>query len=318
MAGSDILMTVVICTHRRPRSLSMTLDSLVRFSSVESDWEVLVVENDAVPSEEMRQLVDNYRSKLPLRHCLEAIPNLSRARNRGAREARGQYLTYVDDDAEVTAKWLAALKGACERQRPDFCGGPSYPIFREKAPSWFREAYATEYVYGSVTRELRYGEWLGGMNFTVRKDVLSGLGGFSEALGMAGKTIAYGEETHLMIEAWNRNAALKVLYLPDAKVLHEVRPSKYKLAWNFKSWWASGRDSARMRMFRHNKTVALKVLTANLAQLVIRSVLVVALIAGTIVGLSGGRWRQYVMEHVKSNVFWVSYELHLLGRSVEI
>ena len=310
--GIEVLLTVVICTHRRPQSLSLTLESLARFSSPADDWEVLVVENDVMPAAAVRQVVDEYKGRLPLRSCLEKVLNLSSARNRGSREALGGFLAYVDDDAEVTAGWLDSLRDACSRIRPDFCGGPSYPLFREKKPLWYKEVYATEYVYGTAPRELKYGEWLGGMNFTVRKDLLLALGGFREGLGMAGNTLAYGEETNLMMEAWKMNGNLKVVYLPEVHVLHEVRSEKFRLTWHYRSWWANGRDSAQMKMVFQKKATVLRVLTTNVAQLSIKGIIVLLLIAGSIGGSNGSRWRQYVIEHMKSNVFWISYELHSL------
>lgn len=304
---NSILLTIIICTHRRPDSLPHTLESLVRQNWVEGDWEIIVVENDLEPSSAVSEIIKNFSSRLPLRYCLEKILNLSRARNRGAQLARGEYLAYIDDDAEVTKEWLEALITGLKKHQPDFCGGPSYPLYRTHKPAWFRDEYAIEYVYGDRPRALNYSEWLGGMNFIVRRDVVFSVGGFRENLGMAGGKIAYGEETCLLMAGWKNKAELNVMYFPAVAVHHEVRPIKMTLLWNIKSWWACGRDCAAMRLYGNKLMHNMKQLIYQSAAMTINLLKVMFIASKGIVSCDKNRYKRYIMDNMKSNIYWLSY-----------
>lgn len=241
-----MLITVAICTYRRHDRVDRALASLCRQTRTFPEWEVLVVENDNEASPSMAAVCQKYMRQLPLRHLVETSVGLSYARNTAVREARGDYLAYLDDDAEADSGWLAALVQECRESRPDFCGGPSYPLYLKDKPKWYPDKNSTTKMYGDRARWLGYGEWLGGMNFTVLKILCLSLGGFRTDLGMQGNRIAYGEETDLMMRAWNINPRLKVRYLPDASVRHEVRPEKMSLRWNVRTAWGGGRSSQLM------------------------------------------------------------------------
>jgi glycosyltransferase involved in cell wall biosynthesis len=219
------------------------LASLSRQAVNLPEWEILVVENDAKTGPVMADVCQKYMSQLQLRHIVETTVGLSHARNTAVREARGDYVAYLDDDAEADPGWLAALANCCREDQPDFCGGPSYPLYHTPKPSWYLDRYATTNVHGDESRWLVSGEWLGGMNFVVNRQFCERLGGFRTDLGMTGNTPAYGEETELMARAWAANPKLKVRYLPQASVRHEVRPEKMTLRWKLVSAWAGGQSS---------------------------------------------------------------------------
>ena len=98
---ADALATVIVCTRDRPASLRRTLGSLL-----EGDYphyEILVVDNDpAKPA--TRSLVADLGGNV--RYSAEPLPGLSRARNRGVREARGEVLAFIDDDVIADRGWL--------------------------------------------------------------------------------------------------------------------------------------------------------------------------------------------------------------------
>lgn len=250
-----MLISVIICTYRRPDRIELALKSLERQTYNSSDWEVLVVENDFASALAMNAIIDQYKESLPLRHVLEPNVGLSNARNTGARLANGEYLAYLDDDAEAVDYWLSSLIEVCRSKKPHFCGGPSLPLYLSAKPAWFLDAYATSYMYGNQARFLKTGEWLGGMNFIVSKKIYGELGGFRTDLGMNGNNIGYGEETDLMIRAWKNNPQLKVLYIPNIVVRHEVRPEKMILRWNLIAAWALGRSASTVFPINRKKAL---------------------------------------------------------------
>ena len=235
-----MLISIAICTYRRPECVGFALESLRLQSSLLSDWAVLLIENDNAASSELIELCQQFNSKLPLRHIVENKIGLSHARNTAIRESSSDYVAFLDDDAVADSDWVSSLQIECRASKLDFCGGPSYPLYRSVKPSWFLDRYATSYDYGAQPKWLKEGEWLGGMNFVINRELCLRLGGFRVDLGMAGESVAYGEDTEIQLRAWVANPQLKVRFSPQASVRHEVRSEKMSLLWKMKSAWAGG------------------------------------------------------------------------------
>jgi glucosyl-dolichyl phosphate glucuronosyltransferase len=238
-----MLITVAICTYRRPDSLDLALASLERQTHRGSDWEVLVVENDGVSTPAMQAVYERHKDKLPLRHVLEQRVGVSHARNTGIQHARSQYVAFFDDDEEAPEGWVATLFEVCSENRPDMGGGPFVPLYRTPKPAWFLDKYATSYMYGDKPRWLNKGEWLATGNFVVARNLCEELGGYNPAVGMKGTQMGYGEDTDLMIRAWDANPHLKVFFHPRLVIRHEVRPEKMSLRYTARLSWAAGRCS---------------------------------------------------------------------------
>jgi glycosyltransferase involved in cell wall biosynthesis len=99
--AADALATVIVCTRDRPASLRRTLGSLLEGDY--PNYEILVVDNDpAKPA--TRSVVADLGGNV--RYSAEPLPGLSRARNRGVREARGEVLAFIDDDVIADRGWL--------------------------------------------------------------------------------------------------------------------------------------------------------------------------------------------------------------------
>ncbi len=93
--------TVVVCTRDRPAQLETCLDSLA--AQHHPPLEILVVDNGASAA-----VSDICRARGVA--CIrEPIPGLTRARNLGARAARGEIVAYIDDDATAEPAWLDSL-----------------------------------------------------------------------------------------------------------------------------------------------------------------------------------------------------------------
>ena len=94
-------VTVIVCTRDRPGLLEECLRALS--GQTYPDFEVLVVDN--APSRLVRDICQRWRATW----VAAPLPGLTRARNVGARMARGEVIAYIDDDAVAEAGWLAAL-----------------------------------------------------------------------------------------------------------------------------------------------------------------------------------------------------------------
>ncbi len=102
-------ISAIICTYRRPDTLPAAIASLMTQSLPSSEYEVIVVDNDEQGSAwpVMQRFVGEAVSNF--RYVREQEQGLSHARNRGVREASGEIVAFLDDDAVAGPDWLASI-----------------------------------------------------------------------------------------------------------------------------------------------------------------------------------------------------------------
>jgi glycosyltransferase involved in cell wall biosynthesis len=243
----SLKLSVIICTYNRARLLKTCLQGL-RESLVRSPEpvEILVVDNNS--DDQTPEMVSRMaRSLSKLRYVHEPRQGLSYARNRGCDEAQGAYLAYCDDDSLAPPDYLHAVIGVIHAYAPDIFGGPVYPFYEEKRPSWFLDEYevrkhADQSGFSQSCR-------LSGSNFIIRKDLLLRLGKFDPVYGMKGKAVTLGEERALLERYRNftPQAEQRVFYALEAYVRHLVPAYKMKRLYMLKRYFQSGIAMARIQ-----------------------------------------------------------------------
>lgn len=232
-------LSVIIPTAGRPAALETALHSLLALSPARHDAEILVVDNntDDALSEALRERCA--RLDGAVRYVREPSPGLTAARHRGIREARGDLLSFVDDDVEVSAGWLLAVQAGFRDPAVGVLGGPSVPRFTGSVPNWFW-GFLARPPYGGwmcpwlslidVGRDVRGISplYLWGLNFSIRRPILERCGGFHPDLVPAHLQRWQGDgETGL---ARNVAAAgIRCDYLHDALVFHQCGPERLSL-----------------------------------------------------------------------------------------
>jgi GT2 family glycosyltransferase len=199
--------------------------------------EVLVVDNNS--TDNTARVVQEFSDRSPrVKYVFEGAQGLSHARNRGIKEAQGQIVAYIDDDAKAHPDWVKTIIRFFERT-PDASGvgGPYYAFSSITIPPWFPKEYGSKSL-GSETRLLQDGEWLSGTNMVFTKSALVEIGGFDTSIGMTGAKISYGEETNLVNRM--REYGMQVYYCPEMSVDHAILPYKLKLSWLLHSNFSNG------------------------------------------------------------------------------
>lgn len=93
-------VSVVIPTYNRPAYLARAIESVI--GQTYKDWELIVVD-DGSPTGEIKTVVERYAGQDGrIRYVRRPNGSWYRARNTGIRNARGQYLAFLDDDDQ----WL--------------------------------------------------------------------------------------------------------------------------------------------------------------------------------------------------------------------
>lgn len=209
-------LSFIICTTGEYSGLFNAVDSALNQSIAKSLYEVIVVING-----------DAY-IELPkgVRVVREEKLGISRARNTGAKNAKGEFLLYIDDDAVADFCLAEKVINAFEEHRNSaIVGGQIKTVFPEgkkeivlKGKEGLWSAYTVPYKRSRVIKE-QY-EFPYGACFGIRKDALNILGGFPEEYGRVGNNYEGGEETVLCFLA-QRNG-WKIVIEPGAEVKHYV------------------------------------------------------------------------------------------------
>lgn len=137
-----MLISVCICTFRRPESLREALQGLRQLEYSRRpppDIHVIVVDNEG--NDETRRVIEDYASGGALAtYVVEHRRGISHARNacldnvpQGAR-----YVAFLDDDLIPRPEWLDELLAAAEASGATATTGPCFPVYDANVPEWIR------------------------------------------------------------------------------------------------------------------------------------------------------------------------------------
>lgn len=200
--------SLVIATIGRTRELERLLVSLTL--QTHRDFEVIVVDQN--PPGMLDELLTPFRSQLALVH-IHAPPGLSRARNRGLRQARGEVVVFPDDDCWYEPNTLHEWRQAYAAL-PQVAG----IMARAVGPNGEPIHGLTHPHPGPITRENVWRR-TNGNTLSFRRATFVILLGFDESLGPgAGTPWAACEDAELPIRAIDAN--LSLYYQPKIVVRH--------------------------------------------------------------------------------------------------
>jgi glycosyltransferase involved in cell wall biosynthesis len=202
--------------------------------------EILVIDNcstDQTP--DMYRLVKDKFPKVPFRYFKEVMPGLLSARHRGAKEARGDILAYLDDDVLLGPAWVEGLRDAFRDPAVVLVGGPSQPHYNSDPPAWLPKLWL-EFDGGRYLDLLSVIDlgtekkqidpclvW--GLNFSIRKSVFQECGGFHPDLVPKCLQRYQGDgETGLSLKV-RKLGHYVTLYHPDVAVTHMIPKSRLTL-----------------------------------------------------------------------------------------
>lgn len=238
------MISIVVCTRNRSRLLQGCLNSLAKQSRSDKDYEVIVVDNNS--TDDTNEIIKKFViCKNNFRAVKEYKTGLSYSRNRGWKEAKGEYVAFIDDDAEALPNWLCEIYAFIQRHPEQVAfGGPYVSFSTVSVPDWFPPEYGSK-SYGSIERtiDLKF-EFISGTNMVFKYTALELVGGFCHELGMKGKTISYGEETRLQLTL--SELGYMVYYVPNMIVKHYIAPYKMHIRWLISSVFAHGYASVRI------------------------------------------------------------------------
>jgi glycosyltransferase involved in cell wall biosynthesis len=239
-------VSVVICTYNNANSLAITLQQLSQqIITNRADVEIIIVDNNS--PDNTRDVCTAFIQSCPVtaRYIFESRQGLSHARNTGVANAKGEYILFTDDDADLPAHWLSTYVQEIFKHKPDCLYSRINIIWDKAKPWWFLPAYTPCFVgvdYGNqniVVTDMHREFY--GKNFCIKKSLVLALGGFDPALGRNGSKLIAGEETLLYRRMVQQKKQLR--YFPGAPVGHRLKEREY-LAENIKKQFIDGAYSS--------------------------------------------------------------------------
>jgi len=227
--------TICICTYNRYEILSTAIKSAVKLLNDNEDYELLIIDNN--PDNQYKENYYNQfkkNEKINIIRCKEV--GLSHARNMAIEKARGDFITFMDDDALMSPEWAKGFSEIFKifsKEKIGVIGGPVSPIWPDDGkPDWIPNSmlgFFTILNYGEEVRALNPGEYLCGTNISFDRKAIKSIGGFRTTLGRTGGNLLSNEE----LELKNRliEKGFKAFYSPTCLVMHKVHSDRLNHEW---------------------------------------------------------------------------------------
>lgn len=225
------MLSVIVCTYNREKYLMPLFESIAANTLSFNQYELLVIDNNCTDgtAEVCRQFAEK-NPKVNFKAIKETTQGLSAARNCGIRNATGNLIMYVDDDALVGTDYLQNYVDWFESHPQTMAaGGPIEPLYEDCTEPVWMTCYTKSFLAGWMNlgnRPMKFpkGKYPIGCNCVFRKEVFDKVGLFNTELGRNGKNLMAGEEKDIFDKM--RNNGMEIMYIPTTILHHIVPPFK--------------------------------------------------------------------------------------------
>lgn len=236
--SEEIDVSVVVPTHNGAGLLPCALSHVAaQRTPPDLAWEVIVVDNASTDdTAEVAREAWPRDAPVPIRVVREPQLGLSRTRMRGFAEARGELVTWVEDDNWIPPDWVDLVhRTLAEQPEVGACGGFNEPNCAIDPPSWFaaRQGYyacGPQGEPGDITEGRGY---LWGAGMTVRAAAWRRLveGRFRPLLGDRRGRANYNSGGDSEICFALRLSGWRLRFEPSLRLRHSLQA--HRLQWRY-------------------------------------------------------------------------------------
>ncbi len=214
-----MFLSIVICTYNRDQHIKRALESLISQDYDKNDYEIIVVDNNS--TDQTPEIIAAFKQAHPgyqITIAKEPRQGLSYARNKGIELARGEYISYIDDDGIARYDYVSQIKKYTGQYPGEMAfGGKVLPRYETgKTPAWmtrYIERIISIVDLGDEVKILKK-TYPVGCNMIFKKALFDQIGGFNTALKLR------SDDKYIFLKV--REAGLNVLYLPQVVVEHFI------------------------------------------------------------------------------------------------
>lgn len=128
--------SIVVATYNRPDCLRRCLASLLAADHPDSSWEILVMDNSDEGFRQRNAAVVQGAQADRVRHIRMRSFGLMAARHEGVEVARGNLVSFIDEDVHVQASWFEGVYDAMLDADVELVTGPILPSYEVPPPQW--------------------------------------------------------------------------------------------------------------------------------------------------------------------------------------
>lgn len=230
-------ISIVIVTRGRPERVRQTVRSILDCRYPRDRQETIIVDTPEEGEAPLSFAEGDFPADARVHVVVELEPGISRARNRGLQEAKGEIVVFADDDVDVDENWLATLIAAFDLgPRVDAVSGPTLPgALETPTERWFEGFGGLQRGFETRLYDLEQppgdqplfpftpGAFGSGRSMAFRRDPFRALGGFDPVLGPPTPTLA-GEDIEALLHVVL--SGRQVVHEPAALVWH-AHPRDY-------------------------------------------------------------------------------------------
>ena len=202
--------SVIIPTWNRPQALHDCLQSFTTLDYPADRWELIVVNDGGEAS--FTAVTDQLCGALPLQLITIEHAGPASARNAGAKQSRGDFIAFTDDDCRIFPDWLNQFLAGFSDPRWDALGGQSVTPFEQNVgeKAW---QHLTDFLYEFMRDDAGNSLLLISNNAAYRRATFESLGGFDETFPLAA-----AEDMELSYRLLHHDYRQR--FFPEAKVWH--------------------------------------------------------------------------------------------------
>ena len=175
-------ISLIIPAYNEEAYIGQCLSSVMKYAP--DLYEIIVIDNAS--TDNTRKIAEAFPD---VRVVYEKEKGLTKARQRGFLEAKGDILAYIDADTYIHDKWLSIMNQEFNGSEKPVC--LSGPYIYYDIPHYQR---ILVWLYWNVLAQLIYivvGYMMVGGNFAIRRDTLEKMNGFDTTIDF------YGEDTNI-------------------------------------------------------------------------------------------------------------------------
>jgi GT2 family glycosyltransferase len=203
-------MSIVIPTYNRPAQLTTCLEAVADLEYPSDRFEVIVVDDGGTPP--LHEVVHPFQRAVTITLLRQKNTGPAAARNRGAREAKGEFLVFTDDDCAPDANWLTALATQLAASPGCAVGGHTINALPNNIYSTSSQLLIA-YLYSYYNASPDQARFFTSNNLALPAAQFRALGGFDTTYRLAA-----GEDRELC-DRW-LHRGYRMVYARDAVVYH--------------------------------------------------------------------------------------------------
>jgi len=202
------LFSIIIPTHGRAEHLNDCLRAITELSYPKDKFEVIVVD-DGSP-QPLEDVVRPFKDRLHIQLIRQTQAGPAKARNRGAADAKGEFLVFTDDDCRPDESWLTHIENTFKRNPEALLGGKTINGLTRNLCS---EASQTllSIVYDHFNRDHEQAVFFASNNLAASRKRYLEIGGFDSSFRVS--------EDRELCERWRRGGG-RLVYEQNMLIRH--------------------------------------------------------------------------------------------------